>query len=174
MIEEKTLPMEEDPQFVVVRMIREVEDYYRGLGLTKCGFDDVREYLQELIAESREIGIEAMMPERRAILEEHSEWIDYCCEGAEAMAAFCWIQAKKMLAPVLDEEGIALLEILSPMSMDLERSEFILSVSTAEQAREILAKCGHEIDKAVSTNVGGRVTVMLWDDDLGIWTNNAA
>ena len=171
-IEERAVPIEEDPRFVVVRMVREVEDWLERLGFGERNFDYVIKVMQDVLDECQKLGIDGMEPDRRKFLERNIEWIGYCCEGAETMAAFYWIRAKKILRPMLDQERMALVDTLSPMSMDAGRGEFILSVNTAEQARDALSMCGHEVDKALAVSTGGWLNVMIWDDDLGIWTQN--
>ncbi|MDE2688600.1 MAG: hypothetical protein OXI16_14035 [Chloroflexota bacterium] len=166
-IKEKRLPPEEDPMFVIPEMAREMGEWLVRLGAPKRDLTFFADALRSAYAGR-------MDPERRVASATDIEWIDYCCEGADVIAALHWVMAKEMLKDVLDHERLELLNILSPMNMDEELSEFILSVPTADEARLILSKCGTEMERAIAARTGKLLNVMLWDDELGIWNKSNA
>ena len=175
--EKEKVPIEDDPQFVLLRVAREMSNWFAenntNLDRDKK-YEDLTEYFRNIIEISESVDVASLDDKNRQAVEYGLAWLKYSGSGADGVAAFIWMEVRRALAQRVDSETQGLIDLISPMMMSMTRREYILSVDTAEDAQEIWSRCGAQLRDAVYEVVGEKLRVMLFDNDFGVWGDEAA
>ncbi len=168
---------EEDPDFVILRIARQVADWFAeygsGRNRDELYAEGVR-YFREVLELSDHPESSKLRVEEVALIQHGLEWVTFCCDGADGVAAMLWLQILPALKTNLGEGQGYWLEKISPMSLDMERREFLLSVSNPEDADHVWRNWGRLFAVELENLTGLALSVEIWDDDFGIWGDEAA
>ena len=174
---EERIPIEDDPSFVLLRVAREMSNWFAESGGSTDkdrSYGDLVEYFRGVLHVSENMDVSTLSEKRRKAIEFGLAWLEYSKGGADGVAAFLWLEVRRLIAEREEAEVARLMDLVTPMTVDLVRDEYILSVVTAEDAQQVWEKCGNALRDALEEVIGYRMRVMLWDDDFGIWGDEAA
>lgn len=174
---EDKVPVEDDPSFVLLRVAKEVSDWFASEGSETdkdTRYKEMVEYFRGVLYISKNIDIDTLSEERRKTVEYGMSWLEFSKGGADGVAALLWVEALRINAERQGGEFNSLFNLLSPMLVDMETREFELSVDTAEDGRKIWETCGDELRDTLEEAAGQRMRVMIWDNDFGFWGDEAA
>ncbi len=174
---EERMPIEDDPSFVLLRVAREMSNWFAESGGSTDKdktYGDLVEYFRGVLHVSENMDVSTLGEKRRKAIEFGLAWLEYSKGGADGVAAFLWLEVRRLIAEREEAEVARLMNLVTPMTVDLVRDEYILSVVTAEDAQQVWEKCGNALGDALEEVIGHRMRVMLWDDDFGIWGDEAA
>lgn len=85
-----------------------------------------------------------------------------------------WLHILPRLRRKLGETQAHWLQKVSPMTLDMARREYLLSVSSAEDAHHVWSNWGQLFATELEILTGLSLSVEIWDDDFGIWGGEAA
>lgn len=173
----ESIPVEDDPSFVLLRVAKEMSNWFAESGCSTDrdkSYGDLANYFRGVLHVSENMDISTLSEKRRNAVEYGLSWLEYSKGGADGVAAFLWLEIRRHVSKREDEEVARLMDLATPMTVDLVRDEYILSVDTAEDAQQVWKKCGDVFRNALEEVIGRRMRVMLWDDDFGIWGDEAA
>ena len=178
MLKEHGRPViEDDPDFVILRMAREVAnwfaDYGSGRDRAELYAEGVR-YFRDVLELSEHPDIANMSDAEASLIRHGAEWVRLCCDGSDAVAAMLWLHILPELRRKLGETQAHWLEKVSPMTLDMTRREYLLSVSSSEDAHHVWSNWGQLFATELDTLIGLSLSVEIWDDDFGVWGGRAA
>ena len=169
--------IEEDPDFVILRMAREVAnwfaDYGSGRDREELYTEGVR-YFRDVLELSEHHESANVSDAEASLIRHGAEWVRLCCDGSDAVAAMLWLHILPKLRRKLGETQAHWLEKVSPMTLDMERREYLLSVSSSEDAHHVWSNWGQLFATEMEILTGLSLSVEIWDDDFGVWGGKAA
>ncbi|MCY4577532.1 MAG: hypothetical protein OXD31_00645 [Chloroflexi bacterium] len=174
---EEGIPIEDDPSFVLLRVAKEMSNWFAESGGSTDRdktYRDLVDYFHGVLHVSENMDVSALSGKRRKAVEYGLAWLEYSKGGADGVAAFLWLEARRLVAEREDAEIARLMDLATPMTVDVVKDEYILSVDTAEDAQRVWEKCADALRDTLEEVTGRRMRVMLWDDDFGIWGDEAA
>ena len=174
---ESKVPVENDPSFVLLRVAREVSDWFALDGMTTdrdAKYKQMVEYFRSVLYLSENLDLDQISDDRRRAIEYGMSWLEFSKGGADGVAALLWLEALRINAERQGGKVNSLFDLLSPMLVDMETREFELSVDKAEDGRRIWETCGDELRDTLEEAAGQKMRVMIWDNDFGLWGDEAA
>ncbi len=178
MLKEHGRPViEEDPDFVILRMAREVAnwfaDYGSGRDREELYAEGVR-YFRDVLELSEHPDLANVSDVEASLIRHGAEWVRLCCDGSDAVAAMLWLHILPKLQRKLGETQAHWLEKVSPMTLDMAQREYLLSVSSSEDAYHVWSNWGQLFATELEILTGLSLSVEIWDDDFGVWGGRAA
>lgn len=174
---EDRVPVEDDLSFVLLRVAKEVSDWFASEGSATdkdTRYKEMVEYFRGVLYISENIDLDTLSDECRKAVEYGMSWLEFSKGGADGVAALLWIETLRINAERQGGEFNRLFNLLSPILVDTETHEFELSVDTAEDGRRIWETCGDELRETLEEAAGQKMRVMIWDNDFGFWGDEAA
>ncbi len=169
--------MEEDPDFVILRIAREVADWFADYGSGRDREELYAEgvrYFRDVLELSEHLELSEVGEEKAELIKHGTEWVRMCCDGADGVAVMLWLHILPKLRRKLDGTQAHWLKKVSPMALDMERREYLLSVSSAEDAYHVWSSWGQLFATELEALTGLSLSVEIWDDDFGVWGGKAA
>ena len=170
-------PVEEDPDFVILRIAREVADWFSDYGSGRDREELYAEgvrYFRDVLELSEHLELKQVGEEKVELILHGMEWVRLCCDGADGVAVMLWLHILPGLREKLGDRQAHWLEKVSPMSLDMERREYLLSVSASEDAHHVWRNWGYLFAAELKNLTGLSLSVEIWDDDFGVWGGEAA
>ena len=169
--------IEEDPDFVILRMAREMADWFADYGSGRDREELYAEgvrYFRDVLELSEHPAIPKVSDAGVSLILHGAEWVRLCRDGSDAVAAMLWLHILPKLRRKLGGTQEHWLNKVSPMSLDMERREYLLSVSSAEDAFHVWSSWGQLFASELEALTGLSLSVEIWDDDFGVWGGEAA
>lgn len=178
MLKEHGRPViEEDQDFVILRMAREVANWFAEYGSGRDREELYAEgvrYFRDVLDLSEHPGSAIVSDTEASLIRHGAEWVRLCCDGSDAVAAMLWLHVLPKLRRKMGETQAHWLEKVSPMTLDMERREYLLSVSSSEDAHHVWSNWGQLFATELEILTGLSLSVEIWDDDFGVWGGKAA
>ena len=166
---------EEDPQIAVLRIAHDLSEWFERYPSTVPGpsYESLLEmfgYAYELSKdENRE---EGLGEEERSQVRKAIRMIWLCCNGADPVAAWMWLEMTPHIEKY-DESGRWILENISPISFSDEISggQFIFGLETTWERAEGWEKHVWILRKALASVLPSQSMsdIEIWDRDFNVW-----
>ncbi len=167
---------EEDPQVAMMRIAKETSQWFSKYRIPTPGdpnmsYEAILSILQRCWDLVHSDDFKNGPEELKGIIQQRVDWVKLCCNGANPVAALVWVEMVPRIREAFPGSDW-LLEVVSPIDLDLEYGVCIYGVDSMEIAEKVWKNHVQILRWGLKEILPFRsqgLRLEVWDRDMNVW-----